>query len=157
MGTMIDWNKEYQALPDEELNKIALLRVIECSNGIIQYKFRDGDEDALTIEETREAMKYSMGCMKSMEIHINGEVITFAPETAKLFTEMRRLYISGAKQNNQEDFDEFLKGSKANLLACGKDRILRARDVVFDHLVDKIPPHALDWGLEYIFSFAGWK
>ena len=157
MGTMIDWNKEYQALPDEELNKIALLRVIECSNGIIQYKFRDGDKDALSIEETREAMKYSMGCMKSMEIHINGEVITFAPETAKLFTEMRRLYISGAKQNNQEDFDEFLKGSKANLLACGKDRILRARDVVFDHLVDKIPPHALDWGLEYIFSFAGWK
>lgn len=154
---MIDWNKEYQALPDEELNKIALLRVIECSNGIIQYKFRDGDEDALSVEETREAMKYSMGCMKSMEIHINGEVITFAPETAKLFTEMRRLYISGAKQNNQEDFNEFLEGSKANLLACGKDRILRARDVVFDHLVDKIPPHALDWGLEYIFSFAGWK
>ena len=154
---MIDWNKEYQALPDEELNKIALLRVIECSNGIIQYKFRDGDKDALSIEETREAMKYSMGCMKVMEIPIDGQVITFAPETAKLFTEMRRLYISGAKQNNQEDFDEFLKGSKANLLACGKDRILRARDVVFDHLVDKIPPHALDWGLEYIFSFAGWK
>lgn len=156
MGTIIDWDTRFQALPDEELNKIALLRVIECSNGIIQYKFRDGDEDALSIEETREAMRYSMGCMKSMEIPIDGQVITFAPETSILFKEMRRLYISGAKQNNEADFNEFLKGSKANLLACGEDRILRARDVVFDHLVDKIPPHALEWGLAYIFNFAGW-
>jgi hypothetical protein len=154
---MIDWNEEYQSLPDEELNKIALLRMIECSNGIIQYKFRNGDEDALTIEETREAMKYSMGCMKTMTIPINGEVITFAPKTAELFTEMRRLYISGAKQNNQEDLNEFLKSSKANLLECGSERILRARDVVFDYLVDKIPPHALEWGVEYIFNFVGWN
>jgi hypothetical protein len=152
----IDWNKEYQSLPDEELNKVALLRVIECSNGVIQHKFRDGDEDALTIEETREAMKFSMGCMKTMTIPINGEVITFAPETTRLSVEMRRLYISGVKQNNPKDFDEFLIGSRATLLACGKNRILRARDVVFDHLVDKIPPHALDWGMEYIFSFMGW-
>ena len=154
---MTDWDTRFQALPDEELNKIALLRVIECSNGIIQYKFRDEDEDALSVEETREAMKFSMGCMKSMTIPINGEVITFAPETAELFKEMRRLYISGAKQNNQEDFTEFLRGSKANLLACGMDRILCARDVAFDHLIDKIPPHALDWGLEYIFNFVGWN
>jgi hypothetical protein len=47
MGTMIDWNTRFQALPDAEKDKIALLRVIECSNGIIQYKFRDEDEDAL--------------------------------------------------------------------------------------------------------------
>jgi hypothetical protein len=64
MGTMIDWNTRFQALPDAEKDKIALLRVIECSNGIIQYKFRDEDEDALSVEETRDAMKFSMGCMK---------------------------------------------------------------------------------------------
>jgi hypothetical protein len=65
MGTMIDWNTRFQALPDAEKDKIALLRVIECSNGIIQYKFRDEDEDALSVEETRDAMKFSMGCMKT--------------------------------------------------------------------------------------------
>ena len=65
---MIDWNTRFQALPDEEKGKIALLRVIECTNGIIQYKFRDEDEDALSVEETRDAMKFSMKCMKTMEI-----------------------------------------------------------------------------------------
>jgi hypothetical protein len=155
MGKMIDWNTRFQALPDAEKDKIALLRVIECSNGIIQYKFRDEDEDALSVEETRNAMKFSMGCMKTMEIPLGEEVITFAPETAELFTEMRRLYISGAKQNNQADYNEFLKGSKANLLAVGKERILEARRLAFNH-IDELPPHTLEWGLAYIFSFAEW-
>jgi hypothetical protein len=48
MGTMIDWNTRFQALPDAEKDKIALLRVIECTNGCIQFKFRDEDEDALS-------------------------------------------------------------------------------------------------------------
>ena len=155
MGTMIDWNTRFQALPDAEKDKIALLRVIECSNGIIQYKFRDEDEDALSVEETRDAMKFSMGCMKKMEIPLGEEVITFSPETAELFTEMRRLYISGAKQNNQADYNEFLKGSKANLLAVGRERILEARRLAFNY-IDELPPHTLEWGLAYIFSFAEW-
>ena len=31
---MKDWETLYNALPDEELDKIALLRVMECTNGI---------------------------------------------------------------------------------------------------------------------------
>jgi len=155
METMIDWDARFAALSDPEKDKIALLRVIECSNGIIQHKFRDEDEDALSVEETRNSMKFSMGCMKTMEIPLGEEVITFSPETTELFTEMRRLYISGAKQNNQADYDEFLKGSKANLLAIGRDRILEARRLAFNH-IDELPPHTLEWGLAYIFSFAEW-
>ena len=152
---MIDWDARFSALPDAEKDKIALLRLVECSNGVIQFKFRDEDEDALSVEETRNSMKFSMKCMKTMEIPLGEEVITFSPETAELFTEMRRLYISGAKQNNQVDFNEFLKGSKANLLAVGKERILEARRLAFNH-IDELPPHTLDWGLAYIFSFAEW-
>jgi len=152
---MIDWNTRFQALPDTEKDKIALLRVIECTNGIIQHTYRVGEDDTLTVDEVRDAMKFSMGCIKRMEIPLGEEVITFAPDTAELFTEMRRLYISGAKQNNRADYNEFLKGSKANLLAVGKERILEARRLAFNH-IDELPPHTLEWGLEYIFSFAGW-
>ena len=152
---MIDWDTRFAALSDPEKDKIALLRVIECTNGCIQFKFRDEDEDALSVEETRNAMKFSMSAMKTMEIPLGEEVITFSPETAELFTEMRRLYISGAKQNNQADYDEFLKGSKANLLAVGRERTLEARRLAFNH-IDELPPHTLDWGLAYIFSFAEW-
>ena len=152
---MIDWTTRFESLSDTEKDKIALLRVIECTNGIIQHSFRSGDSGALTVEETREAMKFSMGCMKQMQIPLGDKMITFEPETEELFTEMRRLYISGAKQNNQVDFNEFLKGSKANLLAVGRERILKARQLAFDH-IDELPPHTLEWGLSYIFSFAGW-
>ncbi|NDG32849.1 hypothetical protein EB118_22615, partial [bacterium] len=62
---MKDWNFIFQQLPDEEQDKLALLRVIETSNGVIQHMFRDGDHNALSAEETRTAMKFSMGCMKT--------------------------------------------------------------------------------------------
>jgi len=152
---MIDWATEFEALPDVEKDKLALLRVIECTNGVIQHSYRSGDDDTLTVDEVRDAMKFSMGCMKRMEIPVGENTVTFSPETKELMTEMRRLYISGQKQNNQEDFNEFLKGSKANLLAIGKERILHARRLAFEH-IDVLPPHTLEWGLSYIFSFAGW-
>ena len=155
MTELIDWEARFQALPDVEQDKLALLRVIECTNGVIQHSYRAGEDDTLTVDEVRDAIKFSMGCMKRQEIPIGDKVVTFAPETKELMTEMRRLYISGAKQNNQADYNEFLKGSKANLLAVGKERILEARRLAFNH-IDELPPHTLDWGLAYIFSFAGW-
>ena len=152
---MKNWDQLFGNLPDEEKNKIALLRVIECSNGVVQYMFRDQDPDALSIEETRDAMKFSMGCMKTMSIPLKSHTVTFAEETASVMKEVRELYISGFKNGNQEDMEEFLRASKANLNAVGQKRILEARKIVFDE-VDDIPPCALDWGLGYIFSLVGW-
>jgi len=152
---MKNWDELFGNLSDEEKNKIALLRVIECSNGVVQHMFRANDEDALSIEETRDAMKFSMGCMKTMSIPLKSHTVTFAEETASVMHEVRELYISGFKNGNQEDLEEFMRASKANLNAVGQKRILEARQIVFDE-VDDIPPCALDWGLEYIFSLVGW-
>ena len=152
---MINWDELFGNLSDEEKNKIALLRVIECSNGVVQHMFRANDENALSIEETRDAMKFSMGCMKTMSIPLKSHTVTFAEETASVMHEVRELYISGFKNGNQEDLEEFMRASKANLNAVGQKRILEARQIVFDE-VDDIPPCALDWGLGYIFSLVGW-
>ena len=152
---MKDWNSIFNNLSDEEKNKIAILRVIECSNGVVQHMFRANDEDALSIEETRDAMKFSMGCMKTMSIPLKSKTVEFEKETAEILREVRELYISGFKNGNEEDFNEFLRASKANLNAVGPRKILEARQIVFDE-VDDIPPCALDWGLEYIFTFTGW-
>jgi len=153
---MIDWTTEFEALDDAEKDKLALLRVIECTNGVIQHSYRNGDDDlSLTLDEVREAMRFSMGCMKRMEIPVGEHIVRFSPESIVLFSEMRRLYISGQKQNNPVDFSEFLRGSKANLIAVGKDRIIHARRLAFEH-IDALPPHTLEWGVSYIFSFAGW-
>lgn len=152
---MKNWDELFGNLSDEEKNKIAILRVIECSNGVIQHMFRAHDEDALSIEETRDAMKFSMGCMKTMSIPLKSHTVTFSEETASVMREVRELYISGFKNGNQEDLEEFMRASKANINAVGKKRILEARQIVFDE-VDDIPPCALDWGLGYIFSLVGW-
>ena len=152
---MKNWDEVFGSLSDEEKNKIAILRVIECSNGVVQHMFRANDEDALSIEETRDAMKFSMGCMKTMTIPLKSHTVTFAEETASVMREVRELYISGFKNGNQEDLEEFMRASKANINAVGRKRILEARQIVFDE-VDDIPPCALDWGLGYIFSLVGW-
>ena len=150
-----DWNSIFRALPDEEQDKLALLRVIETSNGVIQSLYRNGDPDALSPEETRISMKFSMGCMKTQTIPLGDEVIVFAPETAEIMREVRELYISGFKQQNQEDYEEFMVASVANLGAIGKERILKARKILFDNLYE-IPHHTLDWGLSYIYSLMDW-
>ncbi len=150
-----DWNKIFEAIPDEEQDKLALLRVIECTNGVIQHMFRNGDDDALSPEETRAAMKFSMSAMKHQTIPLGDEVVVFALETAEIMKEVRELYISGFKQQNQEDYEEFMIASVANLGVIGKERILKARTILFDHLYE-IPHYTLDWGLSYIFSIMDW-
>ena len=150
-----DWNKIFEALPDEEQDKLALLRLVECTNGVIQHMHRNGDPDALSLEETRTAMKFSMSAMKTQTLPLGDEVITFAPETAKIMSEVRELYISGFKQQNSDDYEEFMVASVANLGAIGKERILLARTILFNDLYE-IPHHTLDWGLSYIFSLMDW-
>jgi hypothetical protein len=150
-----DWNKIFEALPDEEQDKLALLRVIETSNGVIQSLFRNKDADALSPEETRAAMKFSMSAMKNQSIPLGDEVVVFAPETARIMSEVRELYISGFKQQNQEDYEEFMIASVANLGAIGKERILDARTILFNDLYE-IPAHCLDWGIQYIFGLMDW-
>ena len=126
-----DWDTIFQALSEEELEKLALLRLIETSNGVIQSLFRNGDPDALSPEETRISMKFSMSCMKTQSIPLGDEVIVFAPETAEIMKEVRELYISGFKNNNQIDYEEFMRASVANLNAIGKERIIDARQILF--------------------------
>ena len=152
---MKKWNKIFEALPDEEQDKLALLRVIETSNGVIQSLYRNGDPDALSLEETRTAMKFSMSAMKTQTIPLGDEVIVFAPETAEIMSKVRELYISGFKQQNQEDYEEFMVASVANLGAIGKERILLARTILFNDLYE-IPVHCIDWGLSYIYSLMDW-
>jgi len=152
---MKNWKKIFEAIPDEEQDKLALLRVIECTNGVIQHMFRNQDADALSPEETRASMKFSMSAMKNQTIPLGDEVVVFAPETAKIMSEVRELYISGFKQQNQDDYDEFMIASVANLNSIGKERILKARTILFNDLYE-IPAHCLDWGISYIFGLMQW-
>ena len=149
---MTDWKEQYGNLPDSELDKIAVLRVMECTNGIIQYAFRDGLDHALPIEQTREVMKFSMSCIKNMAIPLKEETITFLPETEELMRQAREFYINGVKKGSDEDYAEFMKISEATAQVCGMDRIVTALKLL-EKEVDVFPEGTLNWGVQYLMQF----
>ncbi len=149
---MTDWNTLFTSLPDEELDKLAVLRIIETSNGCIQQLFRNDDPDALSVEETREAMKFSMGSIKRMQIVLDNETIEFAEPTKAIMADVRDLYIKGQKQGDDEAFAEFLRASLYCLKACGVDRLHAAREKLFANCYS-LPAHTWDWGLDYCVTF----
>ena len=146
-----NWDKTFTSLPDEELTKLAILRVMECTNGIIQFMHRDEDPEALSIEETRTAMKFSMSAIKRMQIELENETIEFADETKEIMGRVRDLYVSGMKRNNDEDYAEFMKASIACMNACGLGKLKSAKDRLFSNCY-AFPAYTYDWGLSYCIS-----
>lgn len=145
-----DWKQTFESLTEEQKHNLAILRVMECTNGVIQYAFRDKADYALPIEETRRAMKFSMGCIKRMEIPIGDEVITFDGELKEIFGEIRDLYISG--KSNEDDFAEFMRISIIMYNVLGKERITEAQKVLAQNITE-ISPDNLQWGSNYILQF----
>ena len=147
---MRNWKETFEALTEEQKNNLAILRVMECSNGLIQYAYRDQANHALSIEDTRRAMKFSMGCIKKMEIPLGETTITFGNDLKEIFGEIRDLYQSG--KTNQKDFDEFMKISIIMYNVLGKERIQEAQKVLSQHITEIAPEH-LQWGANYIINF----
>lgn len=147
---MRDWKETFESLTEEQKNNLALLRVMECSNGIIQYAYRDQADYALSIEDTRRAMKFSMGCIKRMEIPLGETTVTFSGDLKEIFGEIRDLYQSG--KTNQEDFDEFMRISIIMYNVLGKERVQEAQKVLSQHITEIAPEH-LQWGVDYIIQF----
>ena len=149
---MKNWKTIFNSLSDGEKDKVAVLRVMECANGVMQHAYREGQIFAYSTYETRKAMKFSMSCMKNMSIPLGEETITFEPDTETLLREVRDLYISGFKNGNDEDLEEFMIVSGACIRALGRERIVKAKDILAQNTTD-IPLQALDWGVRYINQF----
>ena len=151
---MRDWKKTFDDLSEDNKDKLAILRVMECSNGVIQYSFRDGDPWALSPEETRKAMQFSMGCIKRMEIPLGETTITFDEDTAAIFREVRELYMSGAKRGNDDDYQEFMKVSIIMMNCLGKERIIRAKEILSNNITEEqFPKDKLQWGVDYMLQY----
>jgi len=148
----MDWTAFFENLSDQEKDKIAVLRVIECTNGVIQHAHRDGSPWALPIEETREAMQFSMGCMKRMDIPLGDEVVKFEPETEEVLRKIRVLYISGVKNGVEADFQEFMKASEASVKAVGAARLSAATKTIRSSTEGPISK-CVDWGANYLSQF----
>lgn len=147
-----EWSDTFNSLSSDELDDLAVLRILEASNGVYQFLYRDSAPDALSIEDTRKLMNFSMGSIKRQQIVLESETIEFTPRVKEIMTKVRDLYVKGVKLNDDQAYEEFLRASLACLLACGLERLEAAKDKLFDQCY-AAPPYVWDFGLSYCHNF----
>lgn len=147
MATKQEWDQRWSSLSDEALKAVALIRMVECANGTIQYAFRGNDERALSIEQTREAMALSMGIIKTKTMPDGTKL---PEEIHEVMDDMRRLYIDGFKNQNEEAFEEFMLASVANVEAMGKKRLDSAESYVRENFTNVFTESYITYGRYYL-------
>lgn len=145
---------QWSTLSEEGLDQVALIRCIECTNGCIQYAYRDESDKALSVEQTRAAMKVSMSFIKTKTLTLpDSTTLTALPEIHDLMDKTRDLYIGGFKNGNPEMTKEFFASSTAQLYVLGKDRVIQQMKFVQTHFTDVFTKFWMDMGLAYMMQF----
>lgn len=139
------------AIAPTELDKLALIRVLEVTNGCLQWAFRRQDQQALSVEQTRDCMQVVIGFIKYKKIEYpNGMIISFAPETMALMETARGLYRQAFKQNSEEAKEAFYAHSTAQFLAFGLARIQWAQSEIKTHFTALFSEYFIARGENYI-------
>ena len=155
-----EWVNEYidfwESQTPEALDSVALIRAVECTNGCVQYAFRDGEEWALSLEQTRLCMKTSMGFIKSKKLELpDGRVIECDPSVTEALNFVRDIYIEGFKNGNDEKVMQFYAQSVAQFYVLGRDRLTKQLDFVSENLGQVFGEDFLNHGRNYIFAYLG--
>jgi hypothetical protein len=147
------WKKIWESQTEEVLDATALIRVLECTNGCVQYAFRDGVENALSVEQSRECMKLSMGTIKNKVFPLPDGGSLVLPESChSLMDEARDLYIRGFKQGDDDALEEFYALSKAHFQVLGKKIIDEKFEFLTEYYENLFTPYWISVGKKYIYS-----
>lgn len=143
-----------RAYSPEELDSLALLRVLEVTNGCTQWGFRRGDAEALSAERTRECMRVVIGFIKQKRIQWkDGSSVGFTPRIECLIEQGRSLYQKAFKENDAEAQCSYFAASTAQFIVYGKDRLLEAECRVSDGFMHLFGPFWLERGRRWIAPY----
>ena len=148
------WKDIWSSQSEEVLDATALIRVVECTNGCIQHAFRDEDERALSVEQTRECMKLSMGTIKNKVLPLpDGRTKVILPEEChEIMNTARDLYVRGFKQGDEEALEEFFALSKAHFQVLGRQLIDEKFRFFAEHFEDVFTSYWIMMGRMYIYD-----
>jgi len=148
------WKDIWSSQSQEVLDATALIRVVECTNGCVQHAFRDGDERALSVEQSRECMKLSMGTIKNKVLPLpDGRTKVILPEEChEIMNTARDLYVRGFKQGDEEALDEFFALSKAHFQVLGRQLIDEKFRFFAEHFEDMYTSYWIMMGRMYIYD-----
>lgn len=138
-------------LEDDVLDNLALLRVLEVTNGCTQWGFRRQDENCLPIDQTRECMRVVIGFIKEKRIDLaTGETVHFTEAIERLIDEGRELYQNAFKKNIPEAEKEYYAYSTAQFLVYGRQRLEMAMAIVKRDFETLFSPYYIQKGYSYI-------
>ena len=148
------WKDIWSSQSQEVLDATALIRVVECTNGCVQHAFRDGDERALSVEQSRECMKLSMGTIKNKVLSLpDGRTKVILPEEChEIMNTARDLYVRGFKQGDEEALEEFFALSKAHFQVLGRQLIDEKFKFFAEHFEDVFTSYWIMMGRMYIYD-----
>ena len=148
------WKDIWSSQSEEVLDATALIRVVECTNGCVQHAFRDGDERALSVEQSRECMKLSMGTIKNKVLPLpDGRTKVILPEEChEIMNTARDLYVRGSKQGDEEALEEFFALSKAHFQVLGRQLIDEKFRFFAEHFEDVFTSYWIMMGRMYIYD-----
>lgn len=146
------WYKIWSSQTQEVLDATAIIRVMECTNGCVQYGHRLESPHALPIEQTRLAMKTSMSAIKTKKLPLpTGEVIEMPEEAIPLMDQARELY-QKMKTRDEAAYDEFFALSTAHFHVLGKELIEKQFAFLREHFLDVFTEYYIQRGEEYIYE-----
>lgn len=146
--------QELQQVDPEELEKMAVIRVLEVTNGCTQWAFRRQDDQCLSAEQTRECMQVVIGFIKHKKIDLpSGETIQFTPEVEALLEDIRDLYQDAFKKNVEGARREYYAYSVAQFAVFGQARMQAAMDLVKQHFESMFSPYYIQRGRRYMAPY----
>ncbi len=146
--------QQLQQLDPTELDKLAILRVLEVTNGCTQWAFRRQDPECLSVEQTRECMRIVIGYIGEKQIDLpKGESIRFSSDIEHLIEEGRTLYRDAFKNNVAEARKTYFAYSAAQFLVYGRDRLQMADQLVRQEFEPLFTEYYIDKGHRYIAPY----
>ncbi|ACK71725.1 conserved hypothetical protein [Gloeothece citriformis PCC 7424] len=146
--------RQMEQFTPEELNKFALLRVLEVTNGCTQWAFRRGEQCSLPLSQTRQCMKMVMGFIKrqTMEFPSQGSYV-FNAHSEDFLNKNRQLYCDAFKNNIKEAKRTYYALSTAQFIAYGRSRLLEAMALVKQDYESLFTPYFIERGRNYIAPY----
>jgi hypothetical protein len=145
---------QMEQFSEDDLDKLAELRVLEITNGCVQWRFRKNGEGSLSVDQTRECMKIVMKFIKDQEVYFPSKGIrTFSPEVSEFITEGRQLYRDAFKNNVPGAKRQYYAMSVAQFIVYGRDRLNQAMALVQKDYEPLFTPFFIGRGRNYVAPY----
>lgn len=150
-----EYIRQLEQIEPGELDKLAILRVLEVTNGCTQWAFRRQDPECLSVEQTRECMRIVIGYIgdKRIDPPSGAPPIQFSPEIEALIEAGKELYRNAFKNNIAGARQDYFAYSAAQFLVYGRDRVAVAERWVRQEFEPLFTGYYINKGQNYVAPY----